>query len=115
MAEHLPMSGVLLIGVGKGHIGPSLHVIQRTITGRDTLDERAAESGIHEAKGFAMATISSGGKSVFPRLTEEIEGNHTEVKNCLGSGLVVIKGETHRQGVEDGDIDHGPDSGGSRV
>jgi hypothetical protein len=116
MAERLPVSGILLIGVlGKGHIGPLLQVIQRTVTGRGTLDERAAESGIHEAKGLATATISGGGKCVFPGSTEEIEqGNHTEVKNCLGSGLVVIEGETHHQRAEDGDVD-GPESGGSRV
>jgi thymidylate synthase ThyX len=114
MAERFPTSGVLLISVGEGHIGPLLHVIQRTIIGRNMLDKRAAEGGIHEAKGLARATISSGGKSIFPRLAEEIESNHTEVKNHSGSGLVVIKSETHCQRVEDGDFD-GPDSGGSRV
>ena len=64
MAEHLPASGILLIGVGKGHIGPLLQVIQRTITGGDMLGKRAAESGIHEAKRFATAMISSKGESI---------------------------------------------------
>ena len=69
MAERLPTSGVLLIGVGEGHIGPLLHVMQRTVTGGDALGERAAESGIHEAKGFATATVSSRGKGILPGST----------------------------------------------
>jgi hypothetical protein len=69
-----------------------LHVIQRTVTGRGALDKRAAGGGIHQAKWFATATLSSRGEGVFPRLTEEVESNHTEVQNHLGSGLVVLKG-----------------------
>ena len=69
MAERFSTSGVLLIGVGEGHIGPLLHVMQRTVTGGDTLDERAAESGIHEAKGLATAMVSSRGKGVLPGST----------------------------------------------
>jgi hypothetical protein len=114
MAECLPASGVLLIGVGEGHIGPLLHVIQRTVTGRGTLDERAAESGIPETKGFATATISSRGESIFAGAAKEVESNHTEIQNRMGSGLVVGEGKTRRQSAEDGDID-GPDAGGGRV
>jgi hypothetical protein len=69
MTECFPMCGVLLISVGEGHIGPLLHIIQRTVTGGDMLDERAAESGIHEVKGFATATVSSRGKGVLPGST----------------------------------------------
>jgi hypothetical protein len=114
MAKRLPASGVLLIGVGKGHVGSLLHVIQRTVTGRGTLDERAAEGGIHKTKWLATATISSRRESVFPRATEEVKGEHTEIKNRLGSGLVVREGEASHQRAENGDVD-GPDSGGSRV
>jgi hypothetical protein len=89
MAECLPVSGVLLIGVGKGHIGSLLHVIQRTVTSGGTLDERAAEGGVHEAKWLATAMVSSRRESVFPRATEEVKGEHTEVKDHLSSGLVV--------------------------
>jgi hypothetical protein len=114
MAKCLPASGILLIGVGEGHIGPLLHVIQRAITSRGALDERAAEGGIHEAEWFATATISSRGKCVLPGSTKEIESNHAEVQDRLGSRLVGIKRKTGRQGAEDGDVD-GPDSGGGRV
>ena len=114
MAERFPVSGALLIGVGEGHIGPMLHVIQRTVTGRGTLDERAAEHGIHEAKWLATAMISSRGEGVFPGSTEEIESNHTKVKNHTGSGLVVIEGKTRCQRAKESDVD-GSDSGGSRV
>jgi hypothetical protein len=114
MAECLPTSGVLLMSVDKGHIGSLLHIIQRTITGGGMLDKRAAEGGIHEMEWFAMATISSGGESIFPRATEEVKGDHTEIENCLGSGLVVGEGKASHQRVENGDID-GPDSGGGWI
>jgi hypothetical protein len=114
MAECLPTSGVLLVGVGKGHIGSLLHVIQRTVISGGTLDERAAEGGIHETKRVTTAPISSRRESVFPRATEEVKGEHTKIKDCLGPGLVGRKGEASHQGSENGDVD-GPDSGWSGV
>jgi hypothetical protein len=97
MAERFPTCGILLIGVGEGHIGPLLHVIQRAVTSGGALDERAAEGGIHETKWVATAPISSRRESVFPRATEEVKSEHTEIKNRLGSGLVVREGEASHQ------------------
>jgi hypothetical protein len=114
MAECLTMSGILLISVGKGHIGPLLHVIPRTVTSRDALDERTAVGDVREVKRFAVATISSRGQCMLPGSTEEVEGDNAEVKNCLGSVLIVIEGETRCQGMGDGDVD-GPDPSRSQV
>ena len=38
MTEGFRASGVLLIGVGKGDVGPLLHIIPRTSTGWDVLE-----------------------------------------------------------------------------
>jgi hypothetical protein len=114
MSERLAMGGIHLISVDKGHIGPLLHVIPRTVTSRDALDERAAESDVCKAERFAAAMISSMGQCVFPRSAKEIEGNDTKVKDHMRSVLVYVEGETHHQGVKDGNVD-GPDPSRSRV
>jgi hypothetical protein len=51
---------------------------------------------------LATATISSRRESVFPRATEEVKDEHTEIKNHLGSGLVVREGEASHQRAENG-------------
>ena len=81
-----------------------LHVIPRTVTSRDALDERAAEGDIGKAEQFAVSTISCGGQCVFPGSAKEIEGNDTKVQDCVRSVLVYVEGETRRQGVKDGDV-----------
>ena len=37
MAQGFPLTGVLLISIGKGDEGPLLHVIPGTVTGGDVL------------------------------------------------------------------------------
>ena len=56
----LSARAVLLIGVGKGDVGPLLHVIPRTRTGGDVLDGCMAEHCVGETERLAAATISGG-------------------------------------------------------
>ena len=44
--------------IGKGNVGPLLHIIPRAVTGRDALGEWAAEGGVIEMERFAAATVS---------------------------------------------------------
>ena len=60
MSKGLPTCAVLLIGVGKGDVGPLLHVIPRTLTGGDALDGHMAERCVGETERLAAATISGG-------------------------------------------------------
>ena len=60
MSKGLPACAVLLIGVSKGDVGPLLHVIPRTRTGRDALDGRMAERCVGEMERLAAAMISGG-------------------------------------------------------
>ena len=60
MSKGLPVCAVLLIGVGKGDIGPLLHVIPRTCTGGDALDGCMAECCVGEMERLAAAMISGG-------------------------------------------------------
>ena len=86
-----------MISVGKGDIGPLLHIIPRTITGRDVLGKWAAEGGVIEIEGFAVALVSGRREGIFARVTEEVEGK--------GACLIRVVGEAGGQGLEDGDVD----------
>ena len=81
---------ILLVSVGEGDVGPSLHVMQRTVAGWDALDEGAAECGVGQAEGFAAAAIGGGGQGVLARSAEEEEGEGGEVENGLGAGLITV-------------------------
>ena len=85
MAEGFPMSGVLLIGVGKGDVGPLLHIIPRTSTGGDVLEGWTAEHGVGETEGLAAATVGGGRQGIFARVAEEVEGKGAQVKDGLGT------------------------------
>ena len=67
-------------------------------------------------EGLASATIGGRREGVFPRPTEEIEGEGAQVQDGLGPGLVGGLGEGGDQGSEDSDVD-GPDTrrGGVRI
>ena len=114
MFKGFTMSAVLLISVGKGDIGPLLHVIPRTSTGWDALEGRTAERSVSEMEGLASATIGGGREGIFPRVAEEIEGEGAQVQDGLGSVAVSGLGEGCDQGSEDHDVD-GPDMGRSGV
>ena len=115
MAKGFPVSGVLLISVGtKGDIGPLLHVMPRTVTGWDVLGKQAAESGVIEMEGLALAMVGGGGQGIFPGVTEEVEGKGAQVKDGLGLQAVGVMGEAGDQGLKDHDVDR-PDMGGSGV
>ena len=105
MAEGFPKSGVLLISVGEGDVSLMLHVIPRTITGRDALGKQAAESSVIEVEGLAVAPVSGRREGVFTRAAEEVEGKGAQVKDGLGTCLIGVMGETGDQGLEDGDVD----------
>ena len=60
MSKGLPARAVLLIGVGKGDVGPLLHVIPRTCTGGDVLVGCMAEHCVGEMERLAVATIGGG-------------------------------------------------------
>ena len=65
-------------------------------------------------EGLASATIGGRREGVFPRLTEEIEGEGAQVQDGLGPWLVGGLGEGGDQGSEDGDVDR-PDPRRGRV
>ena len=114
MAEGFPMHAVLLIGVGKGDVGPLLHVMPRTHTGGDALEGRTVEGGVGEVEGLASTTVGGRRQAIFPGATEEVEGKGAQVKDGLGAGAVWGLGEGLDQGMKDRDVD-GPDAGGSGV
>ena len=114
ITKGLPVCAVLLISVGKGDVGPLLHVIPRTCTGRDALEGCTAEHCVGEMEGLAAATVSGGRQGVFPGSAEKVEGKGAQVKDGLGMGAVRGLGEGLNQGLKDHDVD-GPDTGGSRV
>ena len=68
MSKGLTMHAVLLVRVGKGYIGPLLHIMQRAVTGRDVLDEGTTEGGVSEPEGLATAMVGSRGEGVLSRL-----------------------------------------------
>ena len=114
MAKGLPTCAVLLISVGKGDIGPLLHIIPRIGTGGDVLESRAAEHCVGKTEGLATATVSGGRQGVFPGAAEEVEGKGAQVEDGVGTGGVRGLGEGLEQGTKDRNVD-GPDTGGSRV
>ena len=65
MAQSFPTSGVLLIGVGKGDVGPLLHIIPRTGTGWDVLEGQTAEGSVLKAEGLAPAMVSGWGQGIY--------------------------------------------------
>jgi hypothetical protein len=73
MAEGLPASGILLIGVGEGHEGSPLHVIPRAVTSGGALGEGAAECSVLEMEGLAATAVGGGRESILARVIEEIE------------------------------------------
>ena len=74
MSKGLTMCAVLLVSVGKEDVGPLLHIIQRAVTGRDTLDEGTTEGGVGELEGLAAAMVGSRGEGVLSRSAEDEEG-----------------------------------------
>ena len=114
MAKGFPTSGVLLISVHKGDVGPLLHVIPRTGTGWDALEDRTAECGVIKMERLAPATVSGRRQGIFPRAAEEVEGKGAQVKDGLGPWMVRDVGEGCNQGLEDHDV-NGPDMRGSGV
>ena len=75
---------------------------------------RTAERGVSEMEGLASATIGGGRQGVFPRATEEVEGEGAQVQDGLGPWMVSGLGEGRDQGSENRDVDR-PDMGGSGV
>ena len=114
MSKGFAMSAVLLVGVGKGDVGPLLHVMQGAVTGRDALDESTAEGGVDEPEGLAMATVSSRGEGILSWSAKNEESKGREIKDGLGMGLVVVLGEAGDEGMEDGDVNW-PHPGGGGI
>ena len=110
MANGFPWSGVLLVSIGEGDVGPLLHIIPRTITGGDVLGEWTSESGVIEMEGLAAALISGWREGAFTRVAEEVESKGAQVKNGLGACLIRFRGEAGNQGLEDGSNVDGPDA-----
>ena len=105
---------VLLIGEGKGCICPLLHIMQRAVTGGDAQDKGTAKGCVGKVEGLAAATIGSRGEGVLALVVEEEESEGGQVKDGLGSGLVVVLGKTGDEGMKDGDVDW-PHPGGGWV
>ena len=114
MSKGLTMCAVLLVSVGKEDVGPLLHIIQRAVTGRDTLDEGTTEGGVGKVEGLAAAMVGSRGEGVLTWAAEEEESKGGQVKDGLGSGLVMVLGKAGDEGTKDGDVDW-PHLGGSGV
>ena len=73
VSKGLTACAVLLVGVGKGDVGPLLHIIQRAVTGRDVLDKGTAEGGVGKLEGLATAMVGSRGEGILSRSAEEEE------------------------------------------
>ena len=115
MSKGLTTHGVLLVSVlGKGDVGLLLHIMPRAITDGDALDEGTTKSGVSKVKGLAVAMVSGWGEGILPWSAEEEEGKTGEVKDGLGTGLIVDMEEAGDEGWEDGDVDQ-PHLGGGRV
>ena len=69
----------LLIGVGKGCVGPLLHIMQRAVTGGDALDKGTAKGCVGELEGLAVAMIGSRGEGIFAWSAKEEEGKGGQV------------------------------------
>ena len=90
MAQGFPASAVLLVSVGKGHIGPLLHIMQRAVAGGDALDESTTEGGISQMEGLASAALGGWREGVLARAAEEEEGKCGEIADGLSTGLIVV-------------------------
>ena len=110
VSKSFPMGTVLLISVGKGHVGPLLHVMQGAVIGRNALDKGAAECSVSEAERLASAMVGSRREGVLAQVAEEEESKGGQVKDGLGSGLVLVMGKACDEGTEDGNVD-GPHPG----
>ena len=60
-------------------------------------------------EGLTASMIHGGGQSIFPRVTEEVEGKSGQIKDGVGMGMIQILGKAVCQGAKDGDVD-GPDA-----
>ena len=67
MAKGFTMHTVLLVSVGEGDVGPSLHIMHRAVTGGDALDESAAECCVGKLERLTAAAVSGGGEGIFSR------------------------------------------------
>ena len=105
VSKGFTMGAFLLISVGEGCVGPLLHVMQRAVTGGDVLDEGTAKGCVSELEGLAAASIGSRGEGIFAQLAKEEEGKGGQVKDGLGSGLVMVMGKAGDKGMKDGDVD----------
>ena len=114
MSKGFPTGTVLLISVGKEHVGPLLHVMQGAVVGRNALDKGTTEGGVSKVERLAAAMVSSRREGVLAQAAEEEESKGGQVEDGLGSGLVLVMGKAHDEGVEDGDVD-GPHPGGGGV
>ena len=78
-----------MIDVGKGDVGPLLHVIPRRAgTGGVTLCDGTAEGGIRESEWLALARVGGWREGVFHRAAKEVKGKGGKVKDGLGTGLI---------------------------
>ena len=111
MSKSFPTGTVLLISVGKGCVGPVLHVMQQgAVVGRNALDKGTAECSVSKVERLAAAMVSSGREGVLAQVAEEEESEGGQVKDGLGSGLVLVMGKACNEGTEDGNVD-GPHPG----
>ena len=104
------MGTVLLISVGKGCVGPMLHVMQGAVIGINVLDKGTAECSVSKVERLAAAMVGSGREGVLTRAAEEEESKGGQVEDGLGSGLVLVMGKACNKGMEDGNVD-GPHPG----
>ena len=114
MSKSFPTGTVLLISVGKGCVGPLLHIMQGAVVGRNALDKGTAEGSVSKAKRLAAAAVGSRREGVLTQAAEEEESEGGQVEDGLGSGLFLVMGKARNKGMEDGDVD-GPHPGGGGV
>ena len=97
-----------------GCVGPLLHVMQGAVVGRNALDKGTTEGSVSQVERLAAATVSSGREGVLAWAAEEEESEGGQVKDGLGSGLVMVLGKAGDEGMKDGDVDW-PHLGGGGV
>ena len=104
------MGTVLLISVGKGRVGPVLHIMQGAVVGRNVLDKGAAECSVSKVEGLAVAAVGSGREGILAWVAEEEESKGGQVEDGLGLGLVLVVDKACNEGAEDDNVD-GPHPG----